>query len=206
LSLRVCIYCDRQKPEDEFSLEHIFPDRLGGTLCSDLFKTRNVCERCNSLMGLFVDGHFIKNWFRNNHDASAAREYIDLKSPQSIEPLTYMGRLNSIATAAGEVWELWLGPCGALYYHSHQADDDRFNTYAGGDPIRRKSDPGRVYLFLTSENLDWNQLAIRSLIAAFLRAERFAGNFGITNDAPGVLSPSDDLAKSHLAMLGTFPN
>jgi hypothetical protein len=206
VSTRFCIYCGKEKPESDFSLEHIFPDRLGGKLCSDLFKTRNVCERCNSLMGLFVDGSFIKSWFRTNYDASSAREYLDLNSPKSFEPLIYMGRLKSISIANNEVCELWLGPCGSLYYHFHATDEDRFKAYAGGNPISRKADRGRVYLFLTSENQLWYQLSLRSLLAAFGEAMRFAGNFGISNNPDGVVLPLDDIAVAHLALLQSLRN
>ncbi|MBN2479347.1 MAG: HNH endonuclease, partial [Parachlamydiales bacterium] len=58
-----CIYCNQEKEEKEFSLEHIFPDSLGGSFANDLFKTRQVCKRCNSLSGLYVDSAFVKNFF-----------------------------------------------------------------------------------------------------------------------------------------------
>jgi hypothetical protein len=207
VSTRLCIYCGKEKPELDFgSLEHIFPDRLGGKLCSNLFKTRDVCERCNNLIGLFVDGLFIKSWFRTNYDASSAREYLDLKSPKSFEPLTYMGRLKSIPIATNEVCELWLGPCGSRYYHFHAADEDRFKAYAGGNPISRKADRGRVYLFLTSENPLWYQLALRSLLAAFPEAMRFAGNFAISTNPDGVVLPLDNIAVAHLALLQPLIN
>jgi hypothetical protein len=66
-----CLYCDKEKEADEYSLEHIFPDALGGSLFSEVFKTRRVCERCNSISGLFIDGPFIKNIF-SKIDASKA--------------------------------------------------------------------------------------------------------------------------------------
>ena len=201
VSTCLCIYCGKDKPESDFSLEHIFPERLGGKLCSDLFKTRSVCQRCNNLMGLFVDGLFIKNWFRTNYDASAAREYLDLKAPMSFEPLTYMGRLKSIPITDNEVCELWLGPCGSIYYHFHDADEVRFKAYAGGNPINRRADRGRVYLFLTSENPFWYELSLRSLLAAFGEAMRFAGNFAISNDPNGVVLPPDEIAEAHLSLL-----
>ena len=58
--MRLCIYCNTEKAESELSLEHIFPESLGGDLCSGLFKTRDVCIRCNNVAGLFVDGAFVQ--------------------------------------------------------------------------------------------------------------------------------------------------
>ena len=52
-----------EKSDSEFSLEHIWPDKLGGALCSSLFKTRDVCKRCNNVAGVFIDGAFIKSAF-----------------------------------------------------------------------------------------------------------------------------------------------
>jgi hypothetical protein len=38
---KLCIYCEQDKPSVEFSLEHIFPDSMGGNVCPELFKTRD---------------------------------------------------------------------------------------------------------------------------------------------------------------------
>ena len=37
-----CIYCREEKQIDEFSLEHVVPQFLGGNFVSDKFKTINV--------------------------------------------------------------------------------------------------------------------------------------------------------------------
>lgn len=87
---KVCIFCNIEKPESEFSLEHIFPQSLGGAQASDLFKTRRACQRCNSIMGLFVDAPLVKNFFSQNDMAENALYYIDLKKPRPL-PLRYMG-------------------------------------------------------------------------------------------------------------------
>lgn len=186
-----CLYCGKDKPIAEFSLEHIFPDSLGGSLCSDLFKTRRVCQRCNNLSGLFIDGPFIKSWFRNNHDAVASRDYLTLDSQDSTLPLIYMGEIRAISTT-DEVCESWLGPCGEHVYHFHQRDDERFATYLGGDPIARQKDTGRAYLALTVTHPWWISLALRSFKAHFRRARRYALNFSITDDpkdSPFVRAP-----------------
>jgi hypothetical protein len=157
-------------------------------------------------MGLFVDGMFLKNWFRVAYNAESAREYIDIKSPSSVEPLIYMGRLKSLSLSDDEVCELWLGPCGSVYYHFHAADENRFQPYAGGDPIKRKADPGRAYLFLTSEQPLWCQLALRSFVAAFPKAKRFAGNFGIADDPGRIVEAPDNIADEHLRLLAPLLN
>lgn len=74
---KICIFCNTEKPENDFSLEHIFPQSLGGAQASDLFKTRHVCQRCNSIMGLFVDAPLVKNYFSQNDMAENALHYID---------------------------------------------------------------------------------------------------------------------------------
>src|SRR5262245_58765229 len=55
----LCIYCGRLKPRSEFSLEHIWPDKAGGNLLpAAIFHTEKVCERCNNISGLYIDGPF----------------------------------------------------------------------------------------------------------------------------------------------------
>lgn len=75
-----CIYCGFDKPESEFTLEHILPRDIGGAACPDLFKTRRVCGRCNSLSGLFIDGAFLKSWFTKNNQSINAHRYVDYRN------------------------------------------------------------------------------------------------------------------------------
>lgn len=156
-----CIYCNEYKPDDEFSLEHIFPDSMGGNVCPDLFKTRDVCRRCNSIMGLFVDGPVIKSWLAKNAETIAYRDFIDLNDLQSWMPFSYMGVDYSLKFGENEVCEIWLGPFGEHLYHVHEVDDPRYDSYAGGNPINRRSDPGRAYLFLTVSEPKKYSLTIR---------------------------------------------
>jgi HNH endonuclease len=76
--LKTCVYCEQDKPEEEFDLEHIWPDALGGDLLPALFQTNDVCQRCNNLAGLFVDGAFLKSWFGQAERATGAYDYVDL--------------------------------------------------------------------------------------------------------------------------------
>ena len=49
-----CIFCLVDK---EPSVEHVFPESLGGT-----FKIQTVCRDCNSRLGTKVDCHLSENW------------------------------------------------------------------------------------------------------------------------------------------------
>ena len=59
---KYCIYCSQEKPLDTFSLEHIWPDALGGDHLDDFWQTDSVCRTCNSTAGVFVDAKFIKSY------------------------------------------------------------------------------------------------------------------------------------------------
>jgi hypothetical protein len=52
-----CIFCMQRVEEELNSVEHIFPDSLGGTLT-----IKNVCRDCNSHLGSYVDGPMINNF------------------------------------------------------------------------------------------------------------------------------------------------
>jgi len=172
-----CIYCDKHKSKNEFSLEHIFPDSMGGNVCSDLFKTRDVCARCNSIMGMFVDGPVIKSWYSKNTESTAYREFVDIQASNSWIPFAYMGVSKNLIFGENEVCEIWCGQHGEHVYHIHLKDDPRFDTYAGGDPIARQKHPGRAYLFLTTEDVAKCGLTIRSFVRQFKKVSRYAGNF-----------------------------
>jgi hypothetical protein len=183
---RRCIYCDFHKPGSEFTLEHIFSDAMGGNIAPDIFKTNDVCGRCNSLMGMFVDGPFIRSFFYRNEQARAMRPFVNLNNFNSSLPFSYLGRNRSMSFGENEVCEIWVGPYGEHAYHIHETDDERYDAYAGGNPIARQKDPGRVYLFLTvSEPLKYS-LAIRSFMAQFKKAQRYAGNFEVSQEESAI--------------------
>jgi hypothetical protein len=96
-----------------------------------------------------------------------------------------MGILKGLALPGDDVCEMWLGPCGVHYYHVHKRDDDRWMPYAGGDPIARRADPGRLYVRFTTAQPDWVHLSLRSAMAHFPKARRFAPEAEI-NIGPGV--------------------
>jgi hypothetical protein len=60
--MKTCIYCGEEKNPYEFSDEHIWPDALGGDDLPDFWRTDDVCQKCNNLSGLYVDGAFVKGW------------------------------------------------------------------------------------------------------------------------------------------------
>jgi len=162
-----CIYCGGLRKDPEMSLEHIWPQSLGGGRSAALFQTREVCRTCNSLAGLWVDGAFLKSWFVSNEIGLASRSYLNPVKPGPTL-LIYMGKDQEFPTGKEEVSERWIGPTGDHVYHVHLTDDDdKWYGFAGGDVIRRKIDGGRAYLILTSKNSYWALTAIKSFISHF---------------------------------------
>lgn len=88
--MRTCIYCRKDKPNEEFSLEHVIPQCLGGSIAPNEFKTRDVCEKCNNDLGLFVDASFEKSWFVSQQLQANARALFEPSHPQAL-PLICMG-------------------------------------------------------------------------------------------------------------------
>ena len=137
------------KPIEEFSEEHIFPDALGGNLCEDKFETKRVCKKCNSLSGLFIDGIFLRSWFGQNYSFESALCYLDWENGSPL-PLMFMGIFEKFCSE-NEICEYWMGPCGEHVYYFHEKDETRYDSYAKGDPIKRqKKDTGYAIIFGTS--------------------------------------------------------
>jgi hypothetical protein len=176
--MRTCIYCGKDKADNEFSREHIWPDALGGDFLPPLFQTDDVCERCNSVAGRYVDGAFLKSWFGQAERSASGFEYLELgHNSLSVTPLHYMGVIADAGQETDDVYEMWVGPCGTHVIHAHAKDDNTaWETYAGGDPVARKRLPGRVYVSLTSTNPLWIGLALRSVKAQFKKAARYIVN------------------------------
>ncbi|MCH9808090.1 MAG: HNH endonuclease [Alphaproteobacteria bacterium] len=165
-----CIYCGRQKPEAERSLEHIWPEGLAGKFTPDFFKTREACGTCNNLLGQFVDGEFQRSFFTSVEESGAALTFLDTTTAIAL-PLVYMGTLAD-QPSGGEVCESWLGPRGERIYFLHAEDRADFASYAGGDPIKRKiSDGGRVYMSFSRPNAYWIHTAVASAREKFRNAE-----------------------------------
>ena len=165
-----CIYCGRQRPEAERSLEHIWPEGLGGQFTPYFFKTREACGKCNNLLGQFVDGEFQRSFFTSVEESGAALAFLDTSRVTSL-PLVYMGTLAD-EPPNGEVCESWIGPRGERIYFLHAKDRDDFVSYAGGDPIKRSmTDGGRLYIGFSKQNAYWVHTAIASARAKFRHAE-----------------------------------
>lgn len=177
-----CLYCQQEKDSVEYSLEHIFPDALGGSLFSEVFKTRSVCIRCNSISGLFIDGPFIKNFFSQNDSAQAYLNYINFNKPIAM-PLKYLGVLEDFPGEKDEVCEVWFGPHGGIVYHLRQKADPRYDTMIGGNPIESKKNKGWITIFAQNSDPYWNTVLLLSCIKHFGKARRISGGIHLDPQA-----------------------
>lgn len=174
-----CIYCGKDKPEAEFSQEHILPRAIGGNIEPiNPLSIDNVCERCNNLSGLFVDAPFIKNWFINNYRSSNSKKYCNL-TPQTVLPLTYFGVIEEFAHD-DKICEFWLGPTGDTIYHFHvpYPEEPDSSPMIGKPPTSyaHDIDAGFVFLFIRSNNPKWHPTIIFSVLANFNKSEIYLGN------------------------------
>jgi hypothetical protein len=184
--MRTCIYCNKQKPEKEFSDEHIWPRRLGGDfLPHEIWRTEDVCKKCNNDCGLFIDGSFIRSWIGRSQLSCGALEYLAGTCKTAAIPLDYLGPLKNVVVPDGQIAEYWVGPCGAIIVHIHPAcKDQQWSAYAGGDPRAKGSNAGRAYIALTSESEFWVLVSLESFRSHFDRAERFVVNFKVPPSWP----------------------
>lgn len=176
--MKSCIYCGEQKSFDQFSDEHIWPNALGGDyLPHDVWRTDDVCQRCNSVSGLFVDGAFIRSWMGQAELSNGALEYLAGRDKPGAIPLNYLGPIQDIPAPRGHVADYWAGPCGANIIHIRPDNgDEQWTAYAGGDPKAKKAAAGRAYMALTSQNEFWVTVSLLSFKHHFDRAERFVVN------------------------------
>ncbi len=163
-----CLYCADEKGSSESSLEHAVPQFMGGSQAPDKYKLRNVCERCNNLLGLFVDGSYAKSWFVTNIMAAAAlRFYSDLQDlPLPLICVGILHQIEGLSLPKETVAEYWIGPSGEtiIWIRSH---DERLYWYSGGNPIDKNKKPSTAYLSLTSADpVRWD-MGIASFREAF---------------------------------------
>ncbi len=175
-----CIYCLREKEDCEFTLEHIFPDALGGNLCGSHLESARVCGTCNSLSGQFIDGMFIRSWLCQASRFQSALKYLDWENGSPM-PLMYYGLLDEFSSS-NEVCEYWGGPCGEHIYYFHGRDDLDFASYVKGDPIKRRKDRGYAIIFGTTRHPNWCKISLLSFKKQFSSAKRYSGNYAIQNE------------------------
>ncbi len=197
--MKTCIYCGEENDESEFSDEHIWPDALGGDALPNFWRTDDVCRKCNSLSGLYVDGAFIKGWAGGAERATGALEYLPVNDPgRAVLPLNYIGKLPDPNIPVDEVAEYWAGPCGANVFHFRPADEgDRWATYASGDPrkMKKAATAGRAYIALTSSDSFWVLASLASFRAHFKKATLFVTNASIPPEWTAFKVPRDGLCK-----------
>lgn len=194
----LCLYCNHEKPASESSGEHVIPQALGGNIDThNPFKIHEVCVRCNSLIGSYVDGPFVKSWLVNLQRVSAAKKYARIDASTTM-PFQYFGPLEAIAHD-GLVYDFWTGPTGDTTYHFHKPypeEPDVMPTV--GRPLGKvEVDPGFVILFLRSNNPVWHPIIIRSVLDQFPDAEIHIGNSNVEkrgriSNVPEVLMPLRD--------------
>ncbi len=169
----VCSYCLCSKPVAEQSDEHIWPEALGGDPLGSPWRTRNVCGRCNSLAGQWVDGAFIKSWIGTHERTTGNEDYLDPRNPQKgIASLAYLGWVAHAELKANEVAEVWLGPAGETIVHIRPQHEEAWDAYTGGKPTKKRSEGGHAYLIFTSQEPYWAERALWSFQSHFKFARR----------------------------------
>lgn len=173
-----CFYCGLDKPRSEFSDEHIWPDALGGDYLPRFWRTDEVCAKCNSMSGVFVDGTFIRGWAGSAERGHSAQEYLSLTEPlRTALPLNYFGRSTDPNIHPDEVADWWVGPCGATIVHFRPKETEAlWSPYLGGDPRAKKARVGRAYIALASATEFWILAALGSFKQHFKRAKRYTVN------------------------------
>ncbi len=151
--MNTCIYCGEEKGDDEFTFEHVIPQSLGGAHAPDKFKTHDVCEKCNGILGLFVDAAFEKDWFVQNWLRMSAMAFFDPERPSAL-PLICMGNSSLLPPGINtdEVCESWLGPLGEQIYWIRK-NDERLYWHVGGNPRTSKDCESRAYFIFSERSI-----------------------------------------------------
>jgi hypothetical protein len=174
--MNLCIYCRESKSVGAFSEEHIIPQFLGGSSTCAAVVTKDVCQKCNSIFGRFVDAAVAKGFFMNGNEKTwqACFDYDELNG--NVFPLIYFGKCTELRCAEGEEVEVWLGPDGGTCWDFHESRGEDFYAFAGGDPLlRRKDRQSRVYVFQASSVPYWLLSNLKSAPAHFKEEPIFIG-------------------------------
>jgi hypothetical protein len=168
--LNGCIYCAGKRGKLPDTLEHIWPQSLGGSHGNEFFKTDQVCAKCNHDSGLWVDGGFVKSSFIQTERSFSELDYLDPKSDCCVS-LIYMGHEKGFPCQETEICERWIGPSGDHIYYVHNQDSSKWHAHAGGNIIARKTnDVGRVYVRLVDQGEKRMIVSLRSIKKQFKKS------------------------------------
>lgn len=173
-----CHYCGKERPDDELTKEHVLPQALGGNVGPTNPFLLDVCKRCNSACGRYVDGPFIRSWYTQMDRFGSARRYIDLDRDPVI-PLLYMGE-NQDAQWEGKICDYWQGPAGdhVFHFHSRYPEAETVRPVVGR-PLSAKAediDPGFILIFLVATHPKWVRCVIKSVMAQIDDAKIYVPN------------------------------
>lgn len=121
---KYCLYCDRDLPLEDFSDEHIWPSALGGNNLPNVWRI-DVCRRCNTISGLFVDGAFARNILIRNQ-----RDEYDYK---------FLGRLKEHSLGEELDLDIYFGKHVKIYHVREKDTEVVWGHQVGGDPRNRQS-------------------------------------------------------------------
>jgi hypothetical protein len=198
-----CVYCGKDKQESDLSQEHVIPRGIGGNLKPvNPFSIDNVCGRCNSVCGTYVDGPFIKNWFTKNYRTEELYRCADIaKNP--ILPLRYMGPYKELQFE-DRLCEFWLGPTGDRIYHFHRPypEEPDIAPMVGVPTFARKAeiDQGFAFLFVRSNNPLWYPTVFLSFVENFKGSTLYLGN-GVTPQGGGFVEIPDYMKPLHAQLI-----
>lgn len=173
-----------EKDDNEFSLEHIIPEALGGKILNnELFRTRKVCRRCNNIAGLFIDAPFLKNFFTENDKARATWT----KDPNLPIYPSFLGSISDCSINDMKC-DFWTFPKGSRVYHFY-AKEEKYIAYVGGNPIER-TNGNSIAVLVLSELLKDNQQEIERTIKSFSiffpKERKYAYNFKLPEENFGI--------------------
>jgi len=172
---RYCLYCANLVPNDKLTDEHIWPKKLGGgRLEQSIWRTKDVCSRCNSLSGIYVDGAFIKGVLRL-YDVSTEILTSKGNSPVSKE-LCYIGSWSDETIPSSHIAELWLNDIFWIIHLREKESQGDWSKYVGGNPINRKRSPEKQSVIIINKSADYTLIeeSLTVIKQFFKRVQIFA--------------------------------
>jgi hypothetical protein len=194
----ICLYCNLEKDESEFSQEHVIPKALGGNIeTNNPFSINNVCKKCNNISGLFIDAAFIKSWTSTKSKAYFYYKYFDL-TIDSVVPLDYLGEFQS-TELDDNICDVWTCAGGDLIYHFHKPypKDIDCPPIVGipSTAYKKEIDPGFVIFFLLTSNKAWHPAILKALNQQFKKSRFYLGVGPKPENIPNFFNLEEDKKK-----------
>lgn len=148
-----CYFCNETNQTK--SLEHAIPQFLFGTKSPDKFKKLSLCKKCNSELGLHIDGRFARSFLIATELRKISYTDKNILQLPNLSKKIDDDKIKEILNEDEDIEMILLNQGLLLFWVKKNSYN--FQDLVGGHPIKSKSNLSQIYLFFQEKSQQLNK-------------------------------------------------